>query len=353
MTPDVEALGAAVLSRYSPDEFPALWQIISSGERPIDGLRVLDSFPVFHNTLAHHWAMLAAGADLTIRVGTGIPDDPAVTGLLAEWGIPVVSRTDPTDTYDVVLDTAGHNAGQPTHHGYVELTKSGESVYADCDRPVFLIDAGRIKLIENTLGTGDGFVRAMTHLGHPVTPDMAVVVFGAGKVGLGTVGSCRALGAPVTVVDSAARLAELEAHLPGDVTAVASEQYAEVVSAITSAGCVVTATGVPAALSSYADELERSSALLANMGADDEFGAAVPPARVLHDKAPVNFALPEPTRLRFIDPSLALAVVGAEAVATGELAPGINVPAPQVEERILRTLRDHGTIAQALATMGL
>lgn len=353
MTPDVEALGAAVLGRYPPDEFPALWQIITSGERPLDGVRVLDSFPVFHNTLAHYWALLAVGADLTVRVGTGIPDDPAVTARLADWGIPVVRHTDPGAAYDVVLDTAGHNAGQPARHGYVELTKSGETVYAGCDRPVFLIDAGRIKSIENTLGTGDGFVRAMAHLGHPVTPDTGVVVFGVGKVGLGIVGSCRALGAPVTVVDRSARLAELGPALHGGVTSVDSEDHAGVASAIGAADCVVTATGVAGALAPYAEVLESSSALLANMGADDEFGEAVRPARVLHDKAPVNFVLAEPTRLRFIDPSLALAVVGAEAVATGRLSPGINVPAPQVEDRILSTVRHHGTITQALATMGL
>lgn len=354
MSADVEALGAEVMSRYAPEEFPALWSLIASGDRPLAGLQVLDAFPVFHNTLAHYWALLSAGADLTVVVGSGIPDDPAITQRLPGWGIPVVRHGEhPPADYDVILDTAGHHARHPARRGYVELTKSGEAAYDGCPKPVFLVDAGRIKLIENTLGTGDGFMRAMAQLGHPITPGQRVVVVGAGKVGLGVVGSSRAVGAVVTVIDTPERLAGLAARLPCDVEQVDNGDSAAVRAAIRSADCVCTATGVPAALAPYAQDLIDSPAFLANMGAEDEFGSSVPARRVLNGKAPANFVLPEPTRLRYIDPSLALAVVGTAEVAAGRLAPGINPPPADLEEQILTVVREHGAVAADLATMGL
>lgn len=354
MPVDVEALGAEVMSRYTPEEFPALWSLITSGRQPLAGVTVLNAFPVFHNTLAHYWALVAAGADLTVVVGSGIPDDPAITRQLPGWGIPVVRHDEgPAADFDVVLDTAGHHARQSARYGYVELTKSGEAAYDGCAQPVFLVDAGRIKLIENTLGTGDGFMRAMAQLGHPITPGQRVVVVGAGKVGLGVVGSCRAVGARVTVIDTPERLAALAARLPSDVDPVDSGDPVPVRAAIQSADCVCTATGVAAAVAPYAQDLMDSPALLANMGAEDEFGPSVPAGRVLNGKAPANFVLPEPTRLRYIDPSLALAVVGTAEVVAGRLAPGINPPPADLEEQILAVVRDHGAVASDLATLGL
>ena len=59
--------------------------------------------------------------------------------------------------------------------------------------------------------------------------------------------------------------------------------------------CVVTATGVHDFMSQYFTEDDFHGVILANMGAQDEFGDKFSPQKVLHGKYPVNFAIKEPT----------------------------------------------------------
>ena len=104
------------------------------------------------------------------------------------------------------------------------------------------------------------------------------------------------------------------------------------------ADLVVTATGVKDAAAPYAADLLAGHAILANMGVEDEFGAGVPAERVLNAKAPLNFALEEPTRMRYIDPTLALHNLAATRLAAGGLPPGLRVPAAADEAAIWAVL---------------
>jgi adenosylhomocysteinase len=229
----------------------------------------------------------------------------------------------------------------------VELTRSGVARYAGSGHPVFVADSGAIKRIETTLGTSDGFIRAMAHFGHPIPHGAHVVCFGLGKVGAGVAHAARQRGARITAFDPALANPGGETELrildPSDREAV--------LRALDTAWCVVAATGVEAALDGYAEELVESEALLANLGAEDEFGPRVPVERALNGKVAVNFALAEPTRLRYLDATMALSNAGAVEVALGRCEPGLNHPPQPIEARLLGITREHGLIGAELDTL--
>lgn len=324
--PDVHALRELIDAAYQPSDYPALaWQAQAwEKTRPLAGLRIIDASPVFRNTLTKYLPLLVAGADLTVALSPLLPHDPDMVPVLGRLGIPVIAAQDATQ-FDVVIDCAGVLATCDSRLGYVELTKSGEHVYAGRGQTVFLVDDSEVKLIETVLGTGDGFVRGLAHFGYDDLTDRRIVVFGGGKVGRGAALGARAAGARVIVVDpdqsvSAPAGCEL-VHEPVDLLDV---------------WCVVSATGVAGALAPLADALRDSGAVLANLGAEDEFGPAMPADRVLNGKAPVNFALTEPTQLRFIDPTMALDNACALELLRGGHPPGLNPPPRPVEDEILK-----------------
>lgn len=302
--------------QYTTADYPALdWQARQwDRTRPFDGLRVLDATPVFGNTLAKYVPLLAAGAHVSVALSPLLPHGREFSALLPELGIPVVES--PSGTYDVVMDCAGVLAHVGSRSGYVELTKTGQHVYAHCPKPVLLADDSRIKHIETSLGTGDGFLRGLAHFGHPDVSGRTIVVFGGGKVGRGAAMSAREAGADVTVVDPA---------VPGGTAP----------STFDGVWCVVSATGISGALAPLTQQLRDSTAILANLGAEDEFGPAMPADRVLNAKAPVNFALPEPTRLRYLDATFALVNACALALLTERFPAGISPPPRAVEDAIL------------------
>lgn len=345
-----EAIYRELLNVYRTDEFPALAEQIRewSVSSPLAGRTVFDATPVFRNTMMKHVALLKAGAELTVGFGRGIPYDSAVVDRLRKCGIRVTDAPLSEASYDVVLDCAGANADVRSKYGYVELTRSGVRRYRDCAQPVFLADECRIKEIETTLGTGDGFRRGMALFGYGDFSGRRIVVFGCGKVGSGVVLYAMEGGAEVTVVDDAERVKP-----PFGASIVDLTDRVGIENAVASAWCVVSATGIRNALQGRFDLsiLTNSSARIANMGVEDEFGPDVPAERVLNAKAPLNFALEEPTHLKYIDPTMALDNYGAIELLGGALAPGLNRPSKALEEKILHTVRTAGAIAPEIERM--
>ena len=274
-------------------------------ERPLAGLTVLDATPLFRNTLLKHACLLAAGAEVWVGYGRAMPHDPAVAARLGDFGLRVPDAARLARGFDVVLDCAAAFADVPARLGRVELTRSGAVRYRAFARtcPVIDVDAGRIKTFETALGTGDGLIRGLRHFGVGELRGKVAVVFGCGKVGRG-------------ILFRLARAGVLRRE----------------------ADLVVTATGVKDAAAPYAADLLAGHAILANMGVEDEFGAAVPAERVLNAKAPLNFALEEPTRMRYIDPTLALHNLAATRLAAGGLPPGLCVSAAADEAAIWAVL---------------
>ena len=174
------------------------------------------------------------------------------------------------------------------------------------------------------------------------------VVFGSGKVGQGIVLQLLLEGAHVQVVTDKARGASPFLDANG-VPVADCNDLKSVVALVSAADFVVTATGVKGALDrvELADALNKSNAVLANMGVEDEYGPGVPNDRVLAEKKPLNFILEEPTHLKYIDASLAL------HAALGELLVREAAGASDKKnaQRILSLTMDNGLIGEELCEM--
>ena len=367
---------------YEVSEYPALAGLTQEWleTRPFAGLRVLAATPVFRNTLVQYRALLAGGADLSVGIandsnaGAEMPCDSGIVALLRESNIPVVGLQDALkaescgEGFDLILDCAGQFSACHPKYGFVELTRSGVQFYENCKKPVYVADSGIVKRIETSLGTGEGYVRALLQLGYgsadagsdgAAFAGKSFVVFGSGKVGQGIVLQLLREGAHVQVVTDKARGVSPFLDANGVPVADCNDLKA-VVSLVSAADFVVTATGVKGALDrpELTVALLASKAVLANMGVEDEYGSGVPAGRVLAEKKPLNFILEEPTHLKYIDASLALhAALGELLVreAADALTPNKNAgpmdPPSELEQRILSMTMQDGLIGAEIAEM--
>ena len=345
MTPDVAAQLQAIAATLAPEldparDYPALavqaqrWR----ETRPLAGLRVLCGTPLFLNTLAQYAALLAGGAELAVAYSDELGYDPAIPDFLAGIGLKLCHGAEEAAAcgpFDAVLDCSALNRNISARFGYCELTRSGVHVYESDlpDKPVFAADSGRIKSIETVLGTGDGCLRGLRHIG--VDPaGKTALLFGHGRVGRGIEYALTQAGAAVRIVDPAQGRVFTPALLNG-------------------ADLVIAATGIRDALAPFAQLLLDSGALLVNMGADDEFGPDIPPERAVNRKRPVNFMLPEPTSTRYIDPTLALHNAGILELMHGNGDSGILTPSGPLEDSILADVRAAGVINAEIDALGL
>lgn len=337
---------------YKESEYPALaeqrreWSVT----KPFKGVRVLDNTPVFRNTLLKYEALLAGGAELYVGKTSLVPGNADVLAELEKAGIPFVTESDIAEKrcpdFDVVLDCAGTFANLQPRFGFVELTRSGRDAFENCSKPAFIADSSEIKKIETSLGTGEGFFRAMKNFGMPDLNDWAnkkLLVFGSGKVGSGIITYAIRYGAKVQVVTDASLENELKTRAEfidfRDVTAT--------VAAIENAEVIVTATGKRGALdrAEIIAALQSSKAVFANMGVEDEYGPAIADSRVLYNKKPLNFSLEEPTHLKFIDATMAFHnALGLELLQGKKLKPGISENPHALETRILEITRKYGEV---------
>ncbi|MCF0202454.1 MAG: adenosylhomocysteinase [Bacteroidaceae bacterium] len=342
---------------YCDDEYPVcLGQARRWGvSRPFSGLTVLDATPVFRNTMVKYLALIAGGARLIVGIRpNGYMSDGNIVQLLRESGITVVSSDEgQTEAVDVVLDCAASFAHWEARLGYVEITRSGEPVYASRGKTVFVADAGRIKRIETSLGTGDGYFRAMRQLGYSDWQGRKVVVFGSGKVGTGLITCAHRYGAVVTVVTKPYTLTPAVRGMADCV--VDCDDVQAVAAAVAGAYAVVTATGVAGALAHplITKALLESPALIANMGVEDEYGAGMPAERVLEGKSTLNFILEEPTHLKYIDATMGLHNEGADYLLGHREAQGVIYPPEEMEDRLLDETRRYGRIGEELGLSGL
>ena len=403
---DILTILSSVLDEaYLPNEYPALaaleddWAV----KRPFDGLRVLVATPIYRNTMTQYRALLAGGAKLL--VGFWGMNDGKIVEFLKDNDVPVVSPAEMLEAesrgefVDLVLDCAGSFAGLHPKIGFVELTRSGVQHYNGAKKPVYVADSGIVKRIETSLGTGDGYFRALEKLGYgELFEGKRLLVFGSGKVGSGIALQGVRRGCNVTVVTDLSRLnaqnsansadsagaantlaaakastsansatsaSETQEAMPaGDFSAILLQNGVEVVdchdyevvsSLIYASDFVVTATGVKNALASpeLQEPLLSTMALLANMGVEDEYGEAIPAERVLNNKGPLNFILEEPTHLKYIDTSLALHAALAELLVqeAGKGDSGLRYPPEELEQRLLSIAIQDGIIGPEICDM--
>lgn len=318
---------------YPRQEWPALHAQAEewAQSRPLAGLRILDGTPIYRNTLAKYAALLAAGAELAVPEHPAMPADAAIEAALPAFGI---RRVTPEEwPCDIALDCAGQFSHLHPRLGACELTRSGVQRYANPSFPVFVADSSRIKLLETSLGTGDGFFRALARLGYQELRGRKLLIVGLGKVGRGVLHYALQYGMDVCVAD-------ITPHpLPGGVGYVDATQAQALNAAILNSWCTVTTTGQRHALHGAVDakRICRSQVLLANLGVEDEYGPSIPAERVLHRKQPLNFMLEEPTSMRFIETTMALHNACALLLAHEQLPPLAQAPPRELEESLLRS----------------
>ena len=374
---NLQSILSSVLDEvYEKNEYPALAALESewTHTRPFDGLRVLVATPIYRNTMTEYRALVAGGAD--ILVGLSGMNDPDVVDFMREWGVPVVTPAEMLEAeshgefVDLVLDCAGPFAVLHPKIGFVELTRSGVHYYKNAEKPVYVADSGIVKRIETSLGTGDGYFRALEKLGFGGDFEgKKFLVFGSGKVGSGIALQGVRRGCNVTVVTDLKRgqsqnSATSETMPAGDFSAVLEQNgvdvvdchdYAAVASLIENSDFLVTATGVKNALAApeLTEALLSTQANLANMGVEDEYGEAVPAEKVLNDKGPLNFILEEPTHLKYIDTSLALHAALAERLVqeVATLEDGLHFPPQEIEQRLLTIAIQNGVIGPEICSM--
>ncbi|MDO5471474.1 MAG: hypothetical protein Q4F38_09265 [Akkermansia sp.] len=341
MNANAQRIKDYLLGFYPPEEWPTLLQQADDWAvtQPLAGLRVLDASPLFRNSLGKFMALLAAGAEVYVPRRTTMPHDAAISAMLPDFGIKTAEKG--RDDFDIVLDCAAQCARRTPTLGYAELTRSGVPVYERTRRPVIVADDGRIKRVETTLGTGESFFRALNQLGYTELEGRRLLVVGYGKVGRGLVHYARKRGMRIMVADVEDKAGEL----PGDIGFVNVNDREDLNDTVLHAWCVVTATGRINALHNKLDEraVIASPVLLANMGIEDEYGTKIPPHRVLNNKKPLNFILDEPTRMCFIETTLALHNACALELLTPDLPNRCMPPAPDVEERLLQIATTRGT----------
>ncbi|AQQ08843.1 S-adenosyl-L-homocysteine hydrolase [Sedimentisphaera cyanobacteriorum] len=320
-------------SSYRSDEFVCLLSQYENWKtsQPLKGLRILEGSPVFRNTCPKIAALLAAGAEVTVGLHENCPYNPQVVGMLEDMGLEVRSGTDLKQDFDIILDCAGAYHQLDARLGFAELTKSGEYYYTNSSKPCFCVDSSIIKYFEDYLGTADGLMRSLEEKELPVS-GKTYLVFGCGKVGAGI---CRRLtdeGAEVVLVEDESRKEQFEYPV------IDFKDKGSVHEAAAEADFIVTVTGIKGVISkSYdADVFTSSRAFLINMGAEDEYGPDIPPYRVLNEKKPLNFILGEPTRLRYIDATLALHNYGAFVLQRSEFHSGLVSPPDDIERMLIK-----------------
>lgn len=339
-----------ITTSYQPCEYPALgyqtecWSV----SQPLKGVTILDATPVYRNTVAKYIALLAAGAELTIGISDIMSRDERIVEFLRQTGLSIVQAEKDTGGFDIILDCAASFSAWTARKGYVELTRSGVDTYARCEKPVYVADSGTIKKIETSLGTGEGYFRAMHQLGYSDWKGRLLVVFGSGKVGTGIITYAHQAGAKITVITDPATAGELVRRCAEQI--IDYRDTPGIISAVSQAYAVVTATGVAHAVEQCCppDILVKSTALLANMGVEDEYGPNIPDSRVLRDKNALNFILDEPTHLKYIDATMALHNAGAVYLASGNPARGLITPPKETEVELLSATRRSGCITQEL-----
>lgn len=295
-------------------DYPFLKDLGSEWARskPLDGVRILHNIPLTRETMLKLEPLYLGGADVTVTHLDlpGLDAKQECVDLLDEAGAKIeLDHRLIRGTFDVALDCCAQVPAMENvriERGYVELTQSGTPVYSKLETglPIYSLDLSKLKCLEGMFGTGEACVRAFKQFVTPDLRDRRIVLFGYGKVGRGIARYLAAEGVILTVVDVNDTYLGHAASAGFETTK--SVRSPELLEAINGAFAVIFATGCPGLLQSlYAPSQIDDDVLLVNMGADDEFGDDYPAARVVANKAPLNFLLDSPTTMFFIDPIFA------------------------------------------------
>ncbi|MDF1757355.1 MAG: hypothetical protein P1U74_03570 [Legionellaceae bacterium] len=271
--------------------------------KPYEGLTILHNIPLTLATVFKIEVLALGGANVTVLAPSSFPIEKKALDLLEQAKFNVLPERNFTNNFDIHLDCCAELLDLlPPKLGAVELTQSGSNLYkdADVDYPVVSVDDSKLKVLETYFGTGDGFSRAMDQLVGDLALQKPFVIFGNGKVGKGILFAVQKFSNNICVIDLEERL---DSDKP-DVRYINARDKDAVSEIIANSYCCVTATGKKHLLTDVYSftKSDFGGAILANMGAEDEYGPNFSDDDVVFNKQPLNFSLKEPTAFRYLDP---------------------------------------------------
>jgi len=272
--------------------------------KPFAGMTIAHNVPLTRTTLLKIACLKASGASVTVTNPSFIKDSAQCVDALSREGIQFTPLHSLKGSFDFLLDCGAELIEQcQATQGIVELTRTGAIRYeqlSDSQVPIVSVDDTRLKALETCLGTGEGVYRAVTELSPEAIENKRILIFGFGKVGTGIAYYFSQKTDHISVVDMLPeRLSIIESR---GYRAISAELPKQVEQAIKQADVIITATGIKDILSHSYEHEWFTRKILANAGAEDEFGFKFSDNEVLADKKPVNFALDEPTLMPFLDP---------------------------------------------------
>lgn len=295
-----------VFRHYSPDIAPFMHQMFADyqASQPYKGFTIVHNVPLTQTTLMKIACLKAAGADLVVTNPSFMNEDMDAIQVLANEQVPYVPLELVKGEFDFLLDCGAELVDScHANKGIVELTRTGAMRYQQHKEfhvPIVSVDDTRLKCLETCLGTGEGVYRAITQVADVDLTNKNVLIFGFGKVGIGIAYYFSKITPNIIVVEAdSARLKLIEQR---GYQSVDARQAQLVERAADKSDLIVTATGLKDIISNNYHPLAFKGKLLANAGAEDEFGFAFEAKDVLADKKPVNFILKEPTLMEFLDP---------------------------------------------------
>jgi adenosylhomocysteinase len=327
--------------KYPRQETPFLSELreIAHSKKIYQGLKILHNIPLTLASILKIETLLLGGANVTVSCISFLSPEQEAIDILKAAQVEVQIEHHFKGEYDFHLDCCGellHLA--PPKIGAIELTQTGSERYkrSSFSYPLVSVDDSVLKYLETFLGTGDGFLRGLIATLGSKIQDQLFVVFGYGKVGKGLVHALTKVTHDIIVID--VNPDAIESAKKKGLTVINGGDIPLVKDTIKNAYCVVTATGIKGILSDFYhfNKSDFAHSLLANMGADDEYGENFNANDVLFKKRPLNFSIPEPTTMKYLDPILYAHNVGIDVVLSQPIKAGYNPFPEQLAQVILQ-----------------
>ncbi len=295
-----------LFAHYPSNVAPFMHQKLADykATQPYKGFTIVHNVPLTQTTLLKISCLKAAGADLVVTNPSFMNEDRDAIQVLANEQVPYLPLGSVKGEFDFLLDCGAELVDScDAHKGIVELTRTGAMRYQQHKEfhvPIVSVDDTRLKCLETCLGTGEGVYRAITEIANVDLTHKNILIFGFGKVGIGIAYYFSKITPNIIIAE--ADSSRLQLIKQRGYQSIDAKQAQLVEHAAEASDLIITATGLKDIISDNYHSGAFKDKLLANAGAEDEFGFAFEADEVLADKKPVNFILKEPTLMEFLDP---------------------------------------------------
>lgn len=326
--------------QYGYTNMPFLQKMLAEAatKQTYRDLKILHNVPLFMNTLLKIEPLIVGGAQVVVTNPHFVICDSKAVALLQQANIKVeLDYKKIEDDFDYVLDAAGNFKSSITpRRGAAELTKTGEKIYSDptLNYPIINVDRSKIKELETCLGTGEGLIRGLNFFVGNVFHHQSFVLFGYGKVGRGAARQLTQYTKQLIIIDSDANACERAAK-EGYIALHAKDKTA-IDQAVKLAYAIVTATGVKNLITDSYHSAHFKNKLLVNIGVDDEYGPDFKKDEVLNEKRGVNFALQDPTLMKYMDPIFYAHNLTIDLFETRHFSSGIHAFPEDMDDMIMK-----------------